>query len=192
MRPRGLKIDYSYLDAPRFKRRASTAVAIIQQLSDYSRLLQYLLEYMRVQGQPKSAENSGASIDARVLERYGQDRDAVFARLSELFRDRKVLFAVTVIPTADASSYLPPQDYPVRNEWLTLATKNDVPFLDVEEEARAQVRATGRYLHGFGATMTGGHLNRFGNAVFAAALGARTCELIATNGRQSGALHLGE
>jgi hypothetical protein len=101
-----------------------------------------------------------------------------------LLQARKIPWAVTIVPTADAATYLSFQPEPLRNEWLNLAARDGVPVFDVEEEARAQVRATGKYLHGFGTAMAAepataqAHLNRFGNAFLAKALGARLCKLL--------------
>jgi hypothetical protein len=175
----GLTVDHSYLDKPEFKRRASGAAALVQKLSDQSRLVQYMLEYRRIGGSPVAKENSApAPVDPQVFERYRAGRDLVFEQLSNLLRVRRIPWAVTIIPTADATSYLPFQSEPVRDEWLNLAARTGVPVFDVEDEARAEVRATGRYLHGFGTTMAAGHLNRFGNAFFARAQGARLCQFL--------------
>jgi hypothetical protein len=175
----GLTVDRSYLDKPEFKRRASSAAALVQKLSDQSRLVQYMLEYRRISGSPVTKESSApAPVDPKELERYRQGRDLVFEQLSNLLRVRRIPWAVTIIPTADSTSYLSFRSEPVRDEWLNLAARTGVPVFDVEEEARAQVRATGRYLHGFGTTMAAGHLNRFGNAFFARALGTRLCQFL--------------
>jgi hypothetical protein len=74
----------------------------------------------------------------------------------------------------------------VRAEWSALAQGAGVPFIDVEEQARAQVRVTGAYLHGFGERAGSGHLNRAGNAFFGKALAERLCPLL--GGEHSAAL----
>jgi hypothetical protein len=174
-----LVVDRSYLDQPGFKRRASGAAELVQRLSDPSRLVQYILEYRRIGGSPATkGDGAPAAVGPEVFDRYRQGRDLVFEQLSNLLRVRRIPWAVTIVPTADDTSYSPSQPEPVRNEWLNLAAKIGVPVFDVEEEARAEVRATGRYLHGFGTTMAAGHLNRFGNAFFAKALGNRLCQFL--------------
>jgi hypothetical protein len=172
-----LVIDRSYQNEPGFKRRASSIAALVQRLSDYSRLLQYVLEYHRVSASPATREDRAsarAAVAPQVFDAYRRGRALVFDQLAKLLGARKIPWGVTIVPTADATSYA----QPVRDEWENLAARNGVPFFDVEEEARAEVRATRRDLHGFG--MAGGHLNRFGNAFFAKALGSRICEFLTT------------
>jgi hypothetical protein len=68
----------------------------------------------------------------------------------------KIPLALTIVPTTDALSYIPFQSEPLGNERLKLTASTDVPVFDVAQEARAQVRARGRYSHGFGVTMAAG------------------------------------
>lgn len=177
-RPGELYVDYTYRESTEFKRRSSAMAALVQRLSDHSRLLQYILEYRRVSEVPKAKE-ADVPADHQMLERYSMDRALVFGQLAELLRARQIPLAVTVVPTADALSYSPFQSEPLRDEWQHLAASTGVPVFDVEDEARAQVRATARYLHGFGAAMTAGHLNRTGNAFFAKSLATRLCKFLA-------------
>jgi hypothetical protein len=178
-----LVVDRSYLEKPEFRLHASGTAALVQRLSDQSRLLQYMLEYRRMSGK-QAANVDSAPADPQVLERYRQGRDLVFDQFANLLRARKIPWAVTIVPTADAASYLPFQSDPVRSEWLNLAAKAGVPVFDVENDARAEVRATGKHLHGFGSAMPAGpamvtsHLNRFGHAFFARALGTRLCQFL--------------
>src|SRR5579871_2696599 len=164
-------VDYAYLETPRFQVRASRLAALVQELSDHSRVLQYALEYRRRAN--FASADGGAPTDTGALDRYRQGRDLVFGELVKLLHARGIPLVATVLPNADASSYLAPQDDPFRGDWKALAGRYDVPFLDLETEARAQVLKTGKYLHGFGATVGGGHLNRFGHAFMARALGDR-------------------
>jgi hypothetical protein len=179
-RPSGeVFIDRIYLDEPEFKRRASELAGLIQDLSDRSRLLQYILEYRRVSAK-STAKDGDEPVDPQAVERSRKGRDLVFNQLAELLRARKISWAMTIVPTADSMSFPPFHSNPVHDDWLKLAASADVPVFDVEEEARAQVRATKTYLHGFGGAMTGGHLNRSGNAFFAKALATRLCEFLGT------------
>ena len=148
-----LVIDRSYQNEPEFKRRASSIAALVQRLSDYSRLLQYVLEYRRVSAFPAAREDRAsapAPVATQVFDAYRRGRGLVFDQLAKLLGARKIPWGVTIVPTADATSYSPVKSEPVRDEWENLAARNGVPFFDVEEEARAEVRATRRYLHGFG------------------------------------------
>jgi lysophospholipase L1-like esterase len=171
-----VSVDYAYLETSRFKVRASRFAALIQEVSDHSRLLQYALEYRRLR--PTFAPDHAEPADRSADDQYRQGRDLVFDELVHLLRDRNIPLAAAIIPNADGSSYLPAQVDPLREEWRTLANSYSVPFFDFESEARELFLTTGRYLHGFGATAGGGHLNRFGHAFFARALSDRVCNFI--------------
>ena len=176
-----LSVDYSYMNAPEFAKKASKAAILTQKASDASRLVQYAIQYRRVtsQASPSHAAAPAPQEEAKTYEKYRQGRDLAFHELVNLTRARNIGLAMTIIPAADSLSDKPFEPEPVRREWAELASGVDAPFLDVEEEARAHVRATGFYLHGFGAEAGSGHLNRHGNAFFAKALAGRLCGMIA-------------
>jgi hypothetical protein len=176
-----LEADRTYLSHPEFLRRASAAAALVQRLSDGSRLLQYLLEVRRRNGQLSTASDKPA--DSQALERYRSDRDMVVEKLADLLRASKIPWALTIVPTADSTSYSPEQSAPMKIDWLSLSQRLGVPSIDVEEEARTEVRTTGRFIHGFGTSMTTGHLNRHGHAFFAKALSTRLCEILGSRGK---------
>ena len=175
-----LDVDRAYLLHPEFRRRASRVAALIQQLSDRSRVLQYLLEVRRRAGQLSATSAKPAG--AQALERYRSDRDMVVEQFAKLLRDLNIPWALTIVPTADDTTYSPERSSPMEIDWLNLAHRLGIPAIDVEQEARAEVRTTGRFLHGFGTTMTTGHLNRHGHAFFARALSAHLCEIITLHG----------
>ncbi|HUO53223.1 MAG TPA: hypothetical protein VMU18_00675 [Rhodoblastus sp.] len=177
-----VRVDYSYLDSPEFRAKSSHAAVLLQAASDRSRLLQYALQYRRIVKQEEAEadvpKEQAAKIDPAVFARFARGRDLAFDEMVALLRARDIPLAVTIVPDADARSRDPVSDEPIRREWRGLATRDGAPFIDVEEEARAEVRASGRYLHGFGARTGFGHLNRTGNAFFAKALAARLCPLL--------------
>ncbi len=182
-----IAVNYSYMQTPAFRQKSSTGAMLLLAASDKSRLLQYFLQYRRISAQiaakgnateKPNAKEDAAATDAAAYESYRQGRDLAFHELADLVREKDIPFAVTVIPNADAGSDLPFEPEPLRREWAELAASVKAPFLDVEEEARAQVRSNGAYLHGFGAEAGSGHLNRAGNAFFGKALAARVCKLL--------------
>jgi hypothetical protein len=184
-------VDYSYLDSPEFKQKSSRAAALLQRASDESRLLQYLIQYRRIAKEiaaeaAKPRTDGPPTIDPAVYASYAQGRDLAFGEMAKTLRARDIPFAVTVLPEADAQSAKPFAPEPVRREWRQLAQGVGAPFIDVEEQARAQVRATGVYLHGFGDRAGFGHLNRAGNAFFGMALAEQLCPLL--GGEHSAAL----
>ncbi|KIZ44018.1 hypothetical protein OO17_10385 [Rhodopseudomonas palustris] len=181
-RPDGsLTVDYSYLDLPEFKLKSSAAAALLQAVSDQSRLVQYVLQYRRANAQaalsPAKTPPDAAN-DAATYQRYQEGRDLAFLEMAKLAQAHDARFAVAVTPDADALSSQPFEPNPLRREWAALAAQTNTPFFDVEEQARAHVRATGAYLHGFGAQSGSGHLNRNGNAFFASALAPKICALV--------------
>lgn len=170
-----IEVDYAYLAAPEYKRKSSGAAALLQGASDHSRLLQYLLAYRRTTkgaGAPDTPAN-----EAAAYENYRNGRDLAFEQMVKLAKGR-TKFAVTIAPVADAQSQWPLEPNQLRQEWTELAARFDTPLLDIEEDARAEVRETGAYLHGFGAQTGTGHLNRTGNALFAKLLAPRICGLL--------------
>ena len=175
-----LEVDRSYLSHPEFLRRASATAALVQHLSDGSRLIQYLLELRRRTGQSPASPDKPS--DTGALERYRSDRDEVVERLADLLRASNIPWALTIVPTADSTSYSR-ELAPMSLEWLSLAQRLGVPSIDVEKEARMEVQTTGRFIHGFGTSMTTGHLNRHGHAFFAKALGTRLCEILGARGK---------
>lgn len=184
-------IDYSYMDSPEFKQKSSRAAVLLQKASDSSRLLQYLIQYRRISkeiaAEAATPRTEGPPpIDPAVYSSYAQGRALAFDEMAKMLRARDIPFAVTVLPEADAQSAKPFAPEPVRREWSELAQGAGVPFIDVEEQARAQVRATGVYLHGFGDRAGFGHLNRAGNSFFGMALAERLCPLL--GGEHSAAL----
>jgi hypothetical protein len=174
-------VDYAYMQSPAFRQKSSTVALLAQAASDKSRLLQYFLQWRRISAQANAPKAESSETESAAYETYRQGRDLAFNAFAGLARAKNIPLAVTVVPDADADSDKPFAPEPLRDEWEKLAESVNAPFLDVEEEARAKVRATGAYLHGFGAEAGKGHLNRAGNAFFAQALAARVCKLLGDN-----------
>jgi hypothetical protein len=184
-----VSVDYSYLVSPEFRQKSSRAAILLQRASDDSRLLQYAIQYRRISRETEAeAQKHGdqTRIDPTVYAAYQKGRDLAFDEIASLLHAHDIPLAVTITPDADARSGEPPGPEPIKEEWARLAKQAGAPFLDVENAARAQVRATGAYLHGFGARTGFGHLNRTGNALFGKALAARLCPLL--GGEHSAAL----
>jgi hypothetical protein len=184
-----VSVDYSYLDAPEFRQKSSLAAILLQRASDDSRLLQYAIQYRRISKEAEAeAQKRGdpTKIGPAVYAAYRKGRDLAFDEIAAVLRAHDIPLAVAITPDADAKSNEPREPEPIKEEWKQLAKQAGAPFLDAETSARAQVRATGAYLHGFGARTGYGHLNRTGNAFFGKALAARLCPLL--GGEHSAAL----
>ncbi|MGP0105311.1 SGNH/GDSL hydrolase family protein [Rhodoblastus sp.] len=175
-----VSVDYSYEDTPQYRAKSSDFAVWLQNFSDRSRLVQYAIQYRQImrdiaaEGAPEGAPED----EAALYRSFQQGRDLAFGEMAELLREKNIPFAVTIVPDADAESARPLGPEPVRDQWRQLAQKAGAPFIDVEDEARAQVRATGAYLHYLGANGASGHLDRVGNAFFGKALAARLCPLL--------------
>ncbi|MBB4196231.1 hypothetical protein CCR94_12130 [Rhodoblastus sphagnicola] len=183
----GIIVNLSYLDTPDYREKSSNAANLLQQASDHSRLLQYLLQYRRARARTAAKPEAAPAVDeAAIYESYRRGRDLAFGEIASLVQAHDIRFAVTITPEADALSDRPLAPNPLRRDWMTLAQSVNAPLLDIEEEARAQVRRTGAWLHGFGAQTGTGHLNRAGNAVFAQALAPRICGLLGDTFAEAG------
>jgi GDSL-like Lipase/Acylhydrolase family len=180
-----VSVDYSYRDTPRFKAKSSRFTAWLQDLSDHSRLMQYAIQYRHItrEAQDEAQAAKGAhkglpKINLADYRTFERDRDLAFGEMVKMLREKNIPLAVTIVPDADSPSAPPVDGETVREEWRRLAQKAGAPFIDVEAEARALVRAKRIYLHGFGANSGFGHLNRAGNAFFGNALAARLCPML--------------
>uniref|UniRef100_Q07SL7 SGNH hydrolase-type esterase domain-containing protein n=1 Tax=Rhodopseudomonas palustris (strain BisA53) TaxID=316055 RepID=Q07SL7_RHOP5 len=168
-----VEIDRSYVSLPGYRRRASKFASFIQSLSDRSRLLQYVLEYRRrgnLFSEPVEPEGT-----AKVSTQLEPDRDIAIEKFDELVRSSGLKWFLTITPRADSTSFGSLQNTPIKDRWLRIAKRQNVPLIDVENEAREDVLATKKFLHGFGTSGAPAHLNRNGHALFARALSTHLC-----------------
>ncbi|MDD2325781.1 MAG: hypothetical protein PHW63_07260 [Alphaproteobacteria bacterium] len=176
-------VEAPFLHRTDYKMRASWIYTLFQKVSDHFRLLQYLNEYRRVAFVGKAKEQPEAS-DPVSRTHYWQTRFEVLEGLVKMTRAKGVPLFIVLTPAGGETETGDEPDIEKDGaiKWHEATARLNVPVLDVRKEFHAKSLADKTYYFGYGHESGQGHLNVYGNAVFANLLSSKLCPVLLTKG----------